>query len=106
VNRVPAAAKENALRIVHGIDAAGAPVTENLAGQERSDYGIGFDQHSTHERGRPIAWVVVAVVVAGTCIAGVSLILAMPWLFWAGVGVVVVGIIVGRATHAMRDEAR
>ena len=71
---------------------------------EQSAYGVGFDQHYAHARGRPIAWVVVSVIIAGTCVGGISLILATPWLFWAGVGVVVVGIAVGRATHAMRDE--
>lgn len=67
-------------------------------------YGVGFDQHSAHARGRAIAWIVVAVITAGTCIGGVSLIVAEPWLFWTGAGVVVAGIVVGCATHAMRDE--
>ena len=71
---------------------------------QASAYGVGFDQHSAHARGRPIAWIVVAVILAGTCTSGISLIMAAPWLFWTGVGVVVVGIILGRATHAMRDE--
>jgi hypothetical protein len=65
---------------------------------------VGFDQHYAHARGRPIAWLVVSVIIAGTCAAGISLIVAAPWLFWVGVGIVVVGIAVGRATHAMRDE--
>jgi hypothetical protein len=71
---------------------------------EHSTYGLGYDQHSTHDRGRPIAWVVVAVIVAGTCIGGASLIAAAPWLFWTGVGVVIVGVVLGRVTHAMRDQ--
>lgn len=72
--------------------------------QEQSGYGLGFDQHSAHGRGRPIAWIVVAVAIAGTCASGISLILAAPLLFWTGLGVVIVGLMIGRATHAMRDE--
>jgi hypothetical protein len=72
--------------------------------QKQSVYGVGFDQHSAHARGRPIAWIVVAMIIAGTCVSGISLIVAAPWLFWTGVGVVVVGVILGRTTHAMRDE--
>jgi hypothetical protein len=45
----------------------------------------------------------VAVIIAGTCVSGISLTVAAPWLFWTGVGVVV-GVILGRTTHAMRDE--
>ncbi len=82
-------------------DAASGP---SSAQHKQSAYGLGFDQHSAHARGRPIAWIVVAVITAGTGTGGASLILSAPWLFWVGAGVVVAGIIVGRATHAMRDE--
>ena len=44
------------------------------------------------------------MILAGTCTSGIGLIMAAPWLFWTGVEAVVVGIILGRATHAMRDE--
>ena len=81
------------------------PITNGSAvGHQPSAYGVGFDQHSAHARGRPIAWIVVAVIIAGTCTSGISLIMATPWLFWTGVGIVVGGVILGRATHAMRDE--
>ena len=78
--------------------------TSNAVGHRPSAYGVGFDQHSAHARGRPVAWIVVAVILTGTCASGISLIMAAPWLFWTGVGVVVGGIMLGRATHAMRDE--
>lgn len=77
---------------------------EHAEPQQHSEYGIGFDQHTAQGHGRPIAWIVVAVIVAGTCASGISLILAAPWLFWTGVGVVIGGIVLGRVTHAMRDE--
>jgi hypothetical protein len=72
--------------------------------QQESAYLLGFDEHRAHARGRPIAWVVVALIIAGACVSGISLIRAAPWLFWTGVGVVVVGVILGRTTHSMRDE--
>lgn len=81
------------------------PATIDVGLGEQSAYGLGFDQHSAHERGRPIAWIVVAVIIAGTFISGIILIVAAPSLFWTGVGVVMVGIILGCATHAMRDVA-
>ncbi len=87
-----------------GLHDTAPPAAATAAGNEQSAYGLGFDQHSTHARGRPIAWVVVAVIVAGTCVSGISLIMSAPWLFWTGLGAVVVGIGVGGVTHAMRDE--
>ena len=89
---------------VSGIHAAAAPASLSAGEQKQSVHGVGFDQHTAHARGRPIAWIVVAVIIAGTCVSGISLIVAAPWLFWTGVGVVVVGVILGRTTHAMRDE--
>lgn len=90
--------------LADGIHAAAGPAPLIAGEQTQSVYGVGFDQHSAHARGRPIAWIVVAVVIAGTCVSGISLVVAAPWLFWTGVGVVVVGVILGRTTHALRDE--
>jgi len=89
---------------VSGIHDTVGPAPLTAGEQKQSAYGVGFDQHSAHARGRPIAWVVVAVIITGTLVSGISLILAAPWLFWTGVGVVVLGIILGSTTHAMRDE--
>jgi hypothetical protein len=56
-----------------------------------------------HIPGRPISWVVVALVCGGFAAAGVGLIVATPWLFFVGCGVVAVGTILGWVTHAMAD---
>jgi hypothetical protein len=88
-----------------GTGPATATAGINARHEEQAVYGLGFDQHSAHARGRPIAWVVVAIIVAATCGCGTALILAAPWLFWTGVAVALLGIIVGRATHAFRDAA-
>jgi hypothetical protein len=62
----------------------------------------GLDGESAHARGRAAAWVVVGLIVAATCAAGVGLIVSQPWLFWTGVGAAVLATVFGRITHAMR----
>ncbi len=42
------------------------------------------------------AWVTVIVVLVGAVISSVGVVVARPWLFWAGLGVVLVGVVVGR----------
>ncbi len=58
------------------------------------------------ERTRAVAWLVVSVIIAGTGISGAALLAAAPWLFYTGVGIVVLGIVWGRAVHAMRDQTQ
>lgn len=72
--------------------------------EERTAYDPDLDQHRAHASGRPIAWVVVAIIVVATCACGAALILAAPWLFWTGVAIAVLGITIGRATHAFRTR--
>jgi protein-S-isoprenylcysteine O-methyltransferase Ste14 len=56
-----------------------------------------------HIPARPVSWVVVFLVCGGFLLAGIGLIAATQWVFWAGVGVVGAGTILGWATHAMAD---
>jgi hypothetical protein len=63
-------------------------------------------EHRANERTRAVAWLVVSVIIAGTCISGAALIAAAPWLFYTGVGIAVLGIGWGRAAHAMRDQTQ
>jgi hypothetical protein len=67
---------------------------------ERDD---GPDRGSARSRGMAGAWVVVGMIVAGTCVAGLGLISSAPWLFWTGVVVVAFGTALGRITHAIRN---
>ena len=41
------------------------------------------------------AWVTVTVVMVGAAIASGAVVAALPWLFWVGIGVVVLGVLVG-----------
>ncbi len=56
-----------------------------------------------HIKGRPVSWVVVVLVCGGFIAGGVGLVLSMPWLFFVGIGVVLLGGILGGVTHAMAD---
>lgn len=44
----------------------------------------------------PAAWVTTYVVLVGALVAALAMIFAAVWLFWVGIGVVVVGVVVGK----------
>jgi hypothetical protein len=69
------------------LEQRGAPVHDNFG----------------HIQARPVSWVVVVLVCGGFAAAGIGLIVATPWLFFVGCGVVAVGTILGGVTHAMAD---
>lgn len=68
-----------------------------------ADLSIGEHAAGGHIPGRPVSWAVVVLVCGGFIAGGIGLILALPWLFIAGMAVVFVGAIIGWATHAMAD---
>nr|WP_297429417.1 HGxxPAAW family protein [uncultured Actinotalea sp.] len=41
------------------------------------------------------AWVTVIVVMSGSVTAALAVLFSMPWLFWVGMAIVVVGCVVG-----------
>jgi hypothetical protein len=41
------------------------------------------------------AWVTVIVVMSGSLTAALAVLFSMPWLFWVGMAIVVVGCVVG-----------
>jgi hypothetical protein len=71
--------------------------------ERRVDVSVG--ENFGHIPARPVSWVVVFLVCAGFLVAGIGLIVATPWVFWLGAGVVAAGTILGWATHAMADVA-
>lgn len=55
-------------------------------------------------QGRPVSWIAVGIIVAGFVAGGLGLVLGPTWpLFWAGVGVTVVGLIFAKAINIMDD---
>ncbi len=47
------------------------------------------------------AWTTTWVVVAGAVIAAVGLVIAQLWLFWAGLGVCVLGVVIGKVLQVL-----
>lgn len=56
---------------------------------------------TTHHGNTPAAWTAVTVMFVGFLIAGFALPLELPWLFFVGVGVVVIGAVVGKVMQMM-----
>lgn len=44
----------------------------------------------------PAAWIGVVVILAGLCVAGAAMIADLPWLFWTGLGIAVLGVVAGK----------
>ncbi|HET9828785.1 MAG TPA: HGxxPAAW family protein [Nocardioidaceae bacterium] len=47
------------------------------------------------------AWTLVTIVLLGVLVGCVALIANQPWLFWVGLGVIVVGVIAGKVLQVM-----
>ena len=47
------------------------------------------------------AWTAVAIMLIGFAVGGVAVVLAMPWLFFVGVGVIALGAVVGKVMQMM-----
>lgn len=65
--------------------------------------GDSAHQEPSHH-GRPTSWVAVAVIVIGFTVGGIALPIGPTWwLFWVGVGIVVVGVIIATAGRVLDD---
>lgn len=54
--------------------------------------------------GRPTSWAAVTIIVIGFIVGGIALCVGPKWwLFWLGVGIVVLGALYGAATHILDD---
>lgn len=52
--------------------------------------------------GRTVAaWTTTFIVLVGAVVAGVGVAVALPWLAWAGGGVIVAGVVVGKVLQVM-----
>lgn len=59
--------------------------------------------HEAHH-GRPSSWVAVSIIIAGFVVGGIALPVGPTWwLFWLGVGIVVVGSIFAASVHILDD---
>ena len=63
-------------------------------------------QSYVHEEfhGRPASWVASSIIIVGFIVGGIALPIGpVWWLFWTGVGIVVLGAIIGAAVHIFDD---
>jgi hypothetical protein len=49
----------------------------------------------------PAAWTAVSIMFVGFLLAGLALPCSLPWLFFVGLGVVVIGAVVGKVMSMM-----
>ncbi|WP_246249547.1 MULTISPECIES: HGxxPAAW family protein [Actinomadura] len=61
------------------------------------------ESHGSHA-GRPGSWVAVTIIFAGFVVGGVAICLGPAWImFYVGVGIIVVGMIVSGLVHLFSD---
>lgn len=47
------------------------------------------------------AWVTVTVIMVGGLVAGLAVMASLPWLFWVGLGIAALGLVVGRVMRML-----
>ena len=57
--------------------------------------------HHDNHGSTPAAWTAVTIIMIAFLVGGIGVVVAQPWLFWVGVALVVVGIIVGKVMQMM-----
>jgi hypothetical protein len=79
---------------VPGDTTVGSRTTGTVADEASGRRGAALlepHQHAHGHHGRPISWVLVAIILAGFVLGGIALIIATLWLFCLAAGVVVLG---------------
>lgn len=56
--------------------------------------------HDNHGQ-TPAAWTAVIIIIIAFCLGSFAVVIAAPWLFWVSVGLIVVGMIVGKVMSMM-----
>jgi hypothetical protein len=54
----------------------------------------------------PAAWTAVTIIMVAFAVGGIGVLLALPWLFWVGVGLIIVGIVAGKVMQMMGMGAK
>jgi hypothetical protein len=61
---------------------------------------MSLEEHEDHGH-TWAAWTAVTVMFLGSAVSGAAVIVAQPWLFFVGLGVIVVGGVVGKVMQMM-----
>ena len=56
---------------------------------------------TAHHGNTPAAWTAVTIMFVGFLISGLALPFDVPWLFFVGIGIVVVGAVTGKVMQMM-----
>ena len=88
-------------------------MTDQVGMDVRSGAGVAEGAHSDAPgspghyepyHGRPVSWVAVSIIMVGFLIGGLALIFGtIWWLFWTGLGLVVVGTLLAASTNIFED---
>lgn len=57
-------------------------------------------EHDDHGSS-PAAWTAVSIIMVAFLVGGLGVLIAQPWVFWAGVVLAVVGVVVGKVMQMM-----
>lgn len=57
--------------------------------------------HHDNHGSNPAAWTAVTIIMVAFLVGGIGVVAAQPWLFWVGVALIVVGILVGKVMQMM-----
>jgi hypothetical protein len=70
--------------------------SDGTARRNQNDHG----PHDDH--GHSVAaWTLVSVALGGALVSSFAMVFNMPWLFWVGVGIIVVGVVIGKVLQSM-----
>lgn len=56
-----------------------------------------------HRHGRPVSWVLIAVIIAAFCAGAAAIIADWWWLFWTAAGIVALSVPAGWLAGIMKD---
>jgi len=63
------------------------------------------DEHDNHGS-TPAAWTAVTIIMVAFLVGSIGVLMAQPWIFWAGVALLVVGAAAGKVMQMMGMGAK
>jgi hypothetical protein len=93
--------------VAAGQDASAVHAEDTGAGAIATPINVAHLGPHPNFHGRTVSWVAVAIVTVGFLVGGLALIVgkhgSIWWLFWTGVGISVLGLLITLATNTFED---